>query len=99
MIYILFGGDELSLEERLDALKAAIEPEELRDVNISTLSGQELDFERLRVLILTSRRCSVTISLGAVPRKKIRERMSTRTSSIRPRIGTMSCTTSNGEMR
>ena len=48
MIHILFGGDELSLEESLDSLKAAVEPAELRDVNINTLSGQDLSFEQLR---------------------------------------------------
>ena len=48
MIHVLFGGDELSLEECLDSLKAAIEPAELRDVNIITLSAQDLGLEQLR---------------------------------------------------
>ncbi len=42
MIHLLFGGDELSLEEYVDSLKAAIEPEELRDVNVSSLDAQSL---------------------------------------------------------
>ncbi len=68
MIYVLFGGDELSLEQHLDTLKAAIEPEELRDVNIITLGGQDLGFDQLRatcdtVPFLAERRLVVVRSL------------------------------------
>ncbi len=47
MIHLLFGGDELSLEECVDSLKAAVEPEELRDVNVSSLDAQSLSLEEL----------------------------------------------------
>ena len=48
MIHLLFGGDELSLEECVDSLKAAVEPEELRDVNASSLDAQSLTLEELK---------------------------------------------------
>ena len=47
MIHIFYGGDELSLEEAVASMKAAIEPEELRDVNVTTLEGAEASFEQL----------------------------------------------------
>ena len=48
MIHVLFGGDELSLEECVDSLKAAVEPEELRDVNVSSMDAQSLSLDELK---------------------------------------------------
>ena len=48
MIHLLFGGDELSLQECVDSLKATVEPEELRDVNVSSLDAQSLSLEELK---------------------------------------------------
>ncbi|MCH8827286.1 MAG: DNA polymerase III subunit delta [Chloroflexi bacterium] len=45
MIYLLYGEDGLSLEEALASLKANAGPEELQDINISTLDGAAVGFD------------------------------------------------------
>lgn len=47
MIYLLYGDDELTLEETLASLKESVGPEELRDVNINNLDGSRVDLEEL----------------------------------------------------
>ena len=39
MIYLMYGGDDVSLGERLSAMKDEVQPAELRDVNVSLLDG------------------------------------------------------------
>lgn len=45
MIYLLYGEDGLSLEEALTDLKANAGPEELQDVNVTTLDGATVGFD------------------------------------------------------
>ena len=47
VIYILYGGDEVSLEETLASLKEDVGPPELRDANITTFSGAGLGLDEL----------------------------------------------------
>ena len=47
MIYLLYGGDEVSLEERLSGMKEEVQPAELRDVNISVLDGAVVGLDEL----------------------------------------------------
>ena len=47
MIYLLYGGDDFSLEEALASMKTDVGPAELRDVNINTLDGREVNFDQL----------------------------------------------------
>lgn len=53
MIYLLHGGDWVSLEETLSKMKKDVEPEELRDVNITTFTGPEISFEELNTTCQT----------------------------------------------
>lgn len=48
MIYLLYGGDDFSLGEKLASLKEDVEPAEMRDFNITLLEGAEVTFDRLR---------------------------------------------------
>lgn len=47
LIYLLYGGDDFSLQETLSSLKEAVEPAELRDVNIAALDGTRVTVEEL----------------------------------------------------
>ncbi len=47
MIYLLFGEDELSLQETLTSIKNDVGPDELRDVNITKLNGDEVKYDEL----------------------------------------------------
>ena len=47
MIYLLYGGDEVSLDERLSGMREEVQPEELRDVNVSVLDGAVVSLEEL----------------------------------------------------
>ena len=47
MIYLLYGGDDLSLGESLAAMKQSVDPAELRDVNITVLDGSTTTLEQL----------------------------------------------------
>lgn len=44
MAHLLYGEDDLSIEEALDVFKADVGPEELRDVNITVLDGAQTTF-------------------------------------------------------
>ncbi len=45
MIHLLYGEDGLSLEEALAALKKDAGPDELQDINITTLEGASVSFD------------------------------------------------------
>ena len=47
MIYLLYGGDDLSLGESLAAMKQSVEPAELRDVNTAVLEGPATTLQQL----------------------------------------------------
>ena len=47
MINILYGDDDLTLREALAEMKGRIAPDELRDVNISTLDGARVSYDEL----------------------------------------------------
>ena len=47
MIHLLFGEDEYSRQEVLASLKEDVNPEEMRELNITELNGREVSFERL----------------------------------------------------
>ena len=47
MIYLLYGGDDLGVQECLTSMKENITPAETRDVNISVLDGTEVGLGEL----------------------------------------------------
>lgn len=47
MIYVLHGDDSFSIAEAVASLKEAVQPAELRDVNVTTLAGSTVGFEEL----------------------------------------------------
>ena len=47
MIYLLYGGDELSIDETLSSLKAEVGSAEVRDFNITSMRGAALTPEEL----------------------------------------------------
>ena len=47
MIYLLYGGNDLSLHEELSRMKESVGPVELRDVNITVLEGPQASVDRL----------------------------------------------------
>ena len=47
MIYLLYGGDELSIDETLSSLKEEVGSAEVRDFNITSLRGADLAIEEL----------------------------------------------------
>ena len=53
MLYLLYGGDEFSRDETLRAMKQAVMPPELRDVNISTLNGTQTGLNQLLAISTT----------------------------------------------
>ena len=53
MIYVLYGGDEFSRDETLRAMKQAVMPPELRDVNISTLNATRTGLDQLLAVSTT----------------------------------------------
>ena len=48
MIHILYGDDEFSISETVASMKNAVEPADLRDVNITVLDGSSIGFDELR---------------------------------------------------
>lgn len=53
MIYIFYGEDSLSIRETVASMKQAIEPAEMRDFNVVTFRGQELNFDQLAAACAT----------------------------------------------
>lgn len=47
MLYLYYGDDSFSLQQSLASLKGTVEPEELREVNVSVLDGARSRFEEL----------------------------------------------------
>ena len=47
MIYLMYGGDDVSLQEALSSMKDEVQPAELRDVNITVLDGPAASLDRL----------------------------------------------------
>ena len=47
MIHLLYGGDDLSMDEALLSMKADVTPAELRDVNVTVLNGSALRLDEL----------------------------------------------------
>ena len=48
MIHLLYGDDVLSIREKLASLKEAVQPPEVRDVNVSVFEGARLRLDELR---------------------------------------------------
>ena len=48
MIHLLYGDDEFSISETVASMKNAVEPPDLRDVNITVLDGPSIGFDELR---------------------------------------------------
>ena len=53
MIHLLFGDDELSRGEVLEAMKQSIQPAELRDVNVVVLEGRDVGYGELAATCFT----------------------------------------------
>ncbi len=53
MLYLYYGDDSYSLQQSLASLKGTVEPEELRDINVSVLDGARSRFEELAALCAT----------------------------------------------
>ena len=47
MLYVLYGDDEFSIREELAALRERVTPEEMRDSNVTALSGADATFDQL----------------------------------------------------
>ena len=48
MIHILYGDDEFSISETVASMKNAVEPADLRDINVTVLDGSSIGFDELR---------------------------------------------------
>ena len=48
MIHLLYGDDEFSISETVASMKDAVEPPDLRDVNVTVLDGPSIGFDELR---------------------------------------------------
>ena len=48
MIHLLYGDDEFSISETVASMKDAVEPADLRDVNVTVLDGPSIGFDELR---------------------------------------------------
>ena len=48
MIHLLYGDDEFSISETVATMKDAVEPPDLRDVNVTVLNGPSIGFDELR---------------------------------------------------
>ncbi len=46
MIYLMYGGNDVSLQEALSSMKNEVQPEELRDVNITVLDSPAVSLEQ-----------------------------------------------------
>ena len=53
MLYLLYGGDEVSIEEALASLRAAVGPPDLRDVNITVFEASRVGFAELTATCAT----------------------------------------------
>ena len=53
VIYLMYGGDDVSLEEALSAMKDGMQPAELRDVNITVLDGPTVSLDQLEATCAT----------------------------------------------
>ena len=53
MIYLIYGDDDVGVEEALKAMKAAASPDGLGDINISALDGHELTTDELMAAAFT----------------------------------------------
>ena len=53
MFYLYYGDDEFSREEALTALKEAVGPEDLRDINVTELDGREATLDQVIALSST----------------------------------------------
>ena len=49
----MYGGDDVSLQEALSSMKNEVQPEELRDVNITMLDGASVSLEQLAATSVT----------------------------------------------
>ena len=47
MLYVLYGDDEFSIREELAALRERVTPEEMRDSNVTALSGADATFNQV----------------------------------------------------
>lgn len=47
MIYLMYGGDDVSLQEELSSMKDQVQPAELRDVNVTVLLGPATSLDQL----------------------------------------------------
>ncbi len=50
MLYLLYGDDAFSIRETLVSLKGEVEPEELRDVNVTVVDGARARFDEVTAL-------------------------------------------------
>ncbi|MCL0029143.1 DNA polymerase III subunit delta [Dehalococcoidia bacterium] len=53
MIYLIYGDDNVGVEELLKAMKAAASPDDLGDINVSMLDGQALATDELTAAAFT----------------------------------------------
>lgn len=53
MLYLLYGGDEVLLDEALSSMKEAVGPPETVDVNVTTLDGSQASFDEVVAIAST----------------------------------------------
>ena len=92
MIYVLYGGDEFSRDETLRAMKQAVMPPELRDVNISTLNGTRTGLDQLLAIsatvpFLAEKRLVIVEGLLSLFEPRIRSRARAAEASSRAGLG------------
>ena len=47
MLYVLYGDDEFSIREELSSLRERVTPEEMRDSNVTALTGADATFDQV----------------------------------------------------
>ena len=53
MLYIYYGEDSFSVHEAVSSLKESVGPEELRDVNVTSLDSAKTSFDEMAALCNT----------------------------------------------